>query len=75
MGVYFRTGENTAAGVSWPTYFLLVLPVQLLIVWPLKAVYWFFRGTVWACVLLFTLTVAAAHTMQDRRHEDRPPAA
>lgn len=74
MGVFMRAGENTAVGFSWPVYFFLILPTQLLIVWPFKLLVWFCRGLAWACVAIFTLAVAAVRELRARDAEERPPA-
>lgn len=68
MGVFMRTGDNMAVGFSWPVYLFVILPFQLLVVWPLKLLFWIGKGCVWACIALYGLIQAA-------RHEERPPAA
>ena len=69
MGVFFRTGENTAAGISWPTYMFFVLPFQLL--------YGFAKMLVlafkWLAIGIAAIVMLAVRTV--RHEESRPPAA
>lgn len=30
MGVFFRTGENSAASFSWPVYLFVIAPLQFI---------------------------------------------
>lgn len=72
MSVFFRTGENTAASVSWPVYLIFVLPFQLLygfaklLVLGLK---WLMIGAVAAGALLF----AGARAARDAWNDRKPP--
>lgn len=69
MGVIFRTGEHTAASVSWPVYLFLVLPVQMLFA--------VIKGAIVAARWLVITVIAVASFVIGRlRHEEsRPPAA
>lgn len=73
MGVLFRTGENTAASVSWPVYFFFVLPFQLLYGFAKMLV----LGFKWIGVALLALgSLVVAGVRRARGHaEERPPAA
>lgn len=78
MGVYFRTGENTAAGISWPVYFFIVLPVEVLFVWPVKILVWSAKMLYRAGVVVAGAALLAGREARERwqeRQEDRPPAA
>ena len=63
MSVFFRTGEHTAASVSWPVYVFAVLPLQLLFA--------FYK------VIAYAIVFAVRGIMRvTRGHEERrPPAA
>jgi hypothetical protein len=74
VSVFFRTGANSAASVSWPVYLFLVLPLQLL--------YGFFKLAViaakWLAIAVAAVAAFTVRTGRDwrRRHEEnRPPAA
>jgi len=67
MGVLFRTGENTAASVSWPIYLLVVLPLQLL--------FGFYKVLILAAKWLIIGIAAASSFLRHRHEENRPPAA
>lgn len=69
MAVFFKTGENTAASVSWPVYFFLVLPMQ--------AVWLFVKALVYlyAAVAVVVVFVCTWTYQRWRDHkESRPPA-
>lgn len=69
MGVIFRTGQNTAATVSWPVYMFLVLPVQMMLA-VVKAT------IIVARWLVVGVMAAGAFVVARVRHEEsRPPAA
>lgn len=68
MSVFFRTGENTAASISWPVYLFFVLPFQLLYGFA-KMLVLCFKWIVVGIVAIVGLIVGAV-----RGHkEDRPP--
>jgi hypothetical protein len=62
MGVYFRTGQSSAASVSWWFYLFVVAPFQIL--------YLMMKGVLYAAVAVGALTVMAGRFARDqwRRH-------
>lgn len=71
MAVFFRTGENSAASISWPTYVFLVLPFQLLYRFA-KMIVLAFKWLAVGIAALVTLAVSAIRSVR-RHEEDRPP--
>lgn len=65
VSVFFRTGERSAATVSWPIYLFAVLPLQLL--------FGFYRAAAYLAVFVFRAMIAGIRTV--RRHEERRPPA
>jgi hypothetical protein len=63
MSVFFRTGENTAASVSWPVYLFGVLPLQMLIS--------FYKAAAYAVVFVVRGVVRLVRGQE----ENGPPAA
>ena len=71
MSVFFRTGENTAASISWPVYLFFVLPFQLLYGFAKMLVLgfkWLAIGT----VALGSLIVNGIRHARAHHEEDRP---
>lgn len=73
MGVFFKTGEGSAVGISWPVYVFFVLPFQLLYGF-LKLLILGFKWLAIGIVALVSLAIAAVRSA--RAHEENgPPAA
>lgn len=65
MGVFFRTGENSAIGVSWWFYLFVVLPLQVM---------WLFvKALVYVFAAAGVAVAFAAHFVWDRWNERKPP--
>ena len=59
MGVYFRTGQGSAVGFSWPVYLFVIAPLQLI---GLMIKGFFYMGA-----FVVAVVVAASRFARDRR--------
>lgn len=71
MSVYFRTGERSAAGISWPVYLVFVLPFQLLYGFA-KLLVLGFKWLAVGIAALVALAVSAVRVLRGHK-ENRPP--
>ena len=69
MGVYFRTGQGSAVGFSWPVYLFIIAPLQLI---GLMIKGFFYMGAI-----LLTFLVAVSRFARERwqRRNDKNAGA